>query len=261
LSLEAPLLGDQLGGDALRHDVVTLRETRRQRSVAGATGVRAHRHARHVLDATGDDDVVLAGHDALCREVGGLLAGAAHPIERGPAHIEGQAGDQRGIARNVEALLAELVDAAKNDVLHLGRVHADAADEITQDQRREVVGANGRELPVLFADGGANGSDDDSVSHESSSEVGFSIVPRRHATCIPPVDNLTPTTRSPGGAKCRTSARNYSENTTTSWPGSASSTPSPATAALETIATPSATSAIMCGTIPAARCSSSPASD
>src|SRR2546430_2321829 len=81
LALEPPLLGDQLRGDPLGDDREALMEPGRQGALAGALGVRAHWHPRHVLDAARDDDVVLARHDAHRREVRGLLAGAAHAVE------------------------------------------------------------------------------------------------------------------------------------------------------------------------------------
>ena len=166
LALESPLLGDHLGRDPLRHDVEALLELWRERPVAGSHGVGAHRHARHVLDPAGDHDVVLAGHHAHRGEVGGLLARAAHPVESRAAHLDGKTGDQRGVSRDVEPLLADLIDAAEDDVLDLGRIDLQAGDQILQYQRREIIRANARELSAFAPNGRPHGPDDDCIPHD-----------------------------------------------------------------------------------------------
>ena len=171
LALEPPRLGDQLRGSPLGHDVVALLQPGRERPLAGAHRVRAHRHARHVLDAARDDDIVLTRHHAQRGEVGRLLPRAAHPVERRAAHVHREARDQRRVARDVEPLLTELVDAAEDDVLDLGSVDADAGDELAKHVRREVVGADGGESAVPLSDGATHGSNDDGVSHGGPPEV------------------------------------------------------------------------------------------
>src|SRR3989454_10967098 len=150
---------------------VALLQPGRERPLAGAHRVRAHRYARHVLDAARDDDVVLTRHHAQRGEVGRLLPRAAHPVERRAADVHRKARDQRGVARDVEPLLAELVDAAEDDVLDLGSVDADAGDELSNHMRREVVGADGGESAVPLSDGTTHGSNDDGVSHGGPPEV------------------------------------------------------------------------------------------
>ena len=77
---EALERGDQVGGDALRHHRVLLGQVRVVAVEPAAA--RAHRHARHGLDAAADHQVLLAGHHAHRREVHGLRAGAAEAVER-----------------------------------------------------------------------------------------------------------------------------------------------------------------------------------
>ena len=86
-------------------------------------------------------------------------------------HVHREARDQRRVARDVEPLLAELVDAAEDDVLDLGSVDADAGDELSNHMRREVVGADGGESAVPLSDGATHGSNDDGVSHGGPPEV------------------------------------------------------------------------------------------
>src|SRR4029079_3144996 len=63
LARETPLLGDHLGVDPLRHDLPPLVELRREALEAAGGEVRAHRHARHRLDAGRDDDLEMPGPD------------------------------------------------------------------------------------------------------------------------------------------------------------------------------------------------------
>ena len=107
LAGEAPLVGDQLGRDALRHEAADRRRSGRRPS--GRTGSRlavghrgAHRHAGHDLDAGGDDDVVGAGDHALGGEVGRLLRRAALAVDGGAGHRLGEAGGEHGVAADVE---------------------------------------------------------------------------------------------------------------------------------------------------------------
>ena len=96
-----------------------------------------------MLDAARDDHIVLARHHAHRGEVGRLLPRAAHAVERRTAHVHREARDQRGVARDIEPLLAELVHAPEDDVLDLGGIDADAADELPEHVRGEIVGADG----------------------------------------------------------------------------------------------------------------------
>src|SRR4030095_9433069 len=152
--------------DALRDDVEALLELRRERTVTRPQSVRAHGHPRHVLDAAGNDHIVLAGHDAHRREVRRLLAGAAHPVESRAAHVDREPRDERGVPRDVEPLLAELVDAAQNDVLDVRRIDAAPPDEIVQAESGQVVGADSGELAALSPDRGTHRAHDDRITHD-----------------------------------------------------------------------------------------------
>src|SRR5205807_9066068 len=108
---------------------------------------------------------VLARHHAHRGEVRRLLPRTAHPVERRATDVHREARDQCSVARDVESLLTELVDAAKDDVLDLRGVDADPSDELPEHVCREVVGPDGREPTVPPPNGGTDGSNDDGVSH------------------------------------------------------------------------------------------------
>ena len=71
-------------------------------------------------------------------EVQRLLAGAALPVERGAGHRLGPAGGEHGVAADVPRLLADLGDAAPDDVVDVGRVEPGALGERAQHVRRQV---------------------------------------------------------------------------------------------------------------------------
>ena len=83
---------------------------------------RAQRHARHHLDPAGDHRIVCAADHALRREMDRLLAGAALPVDRRARHALGEAGRQRGVAPDIDRLLADLADAARDHVVDQRRV-------------------------------------------------------------------------------------------------------------------------------------------
>ena len=115
--------------------------------------------------AARDDAVVLARHHAHGGEVGGLLPGAAHAVERGAADVEREAGDERRVPRDVQSLLAQLVDAADDHVLDFGRIDLGPLDQRLQRIGQQVVRPDRGELAVALADGGACRPDDHRIVH------------------------------------------------------------------------------------------------
>ncbi len=114
--------------------------------------VRAHRDARHRLDARGNDDVEVAGLDRGCRVERGLHRRTTLAVDRRRGDGLRPPRDECGDAAHVERLLADLGDATHLDVLDLGGVDADPADEAVEHVRGEVVGPNGGERTVPAAD-------------------------------------------------------------------------------------------------------------
>src|SRR5205823_5167878 len=110
-------------------------------------------------------DVVDAGHDRLGGEVGGLLGRAALAVDGGADHRLGKAGGEGGVAAHVEALLADLHDAAHDHVFDQCRVEV-----VAGDQRPEGLGGQVNRVPVLqlavpAAYGRPDGVDDDGGRH------------------------------------------------------------------------------------------------
>ena len=81
-------------------------------------GVR-ERDVAHVLNAAADHRVVDAGGDHRRGVVHGLLARAALAIDGRRGGLDGQTRLEPGVAGDVDALLAELLDATTDDVLDL----------------------------------------------------------------------------------------------------------------------------------------------
>ena len=106
---------------------------------------------RHDLDAGGDDDVVGAGDHALGGEVRGLLRRAALAVDGGAGHRLGEAGGEHGVAADVDALLADLHDAAHDHVVDERGVEVVALDERLERLGGEVDGVPVLQLAVALA--------------------------------------------------------------------------------------------------------------
>ena len=100
---------------------------------------RAERDVAHVLDARADDDVVDAGRDERRAEVHGPPGRAALAVDGRGGRLDRQALLQPGVARDVERLLTELLDAARDDVLDLGGVDAGSLEDLGVGLAEEIV--------------------------------------------------------------------------------------------------------------------------
>ncbi len=158
LAREVPLRGDLLGRDALRDDVEAL-----EHRVGHRPAVRAHRDARHHLDAARDTRSSWPDQTAAAALKFGLHRRAALPVDRRPADGDRPAGGQRDVPADVPGLLPDLGDAAPLEVLDLARVDAVPLDEAVQHLGGNVVAANMRERPVLLPDRAPNGVDDQRI--------------------------------------------------------------------------------------------------
>ena len=104
LAIPAGERRDQVGADALRDEADL--EVRR-RVLRPGTTVAADRHARHALDAAGDDQVFPAARDLLRRDVDGLEARCAEAVDLHPRHLEIPARLERRRLGDHRALLAD----------------------------------------------------------------------------------------------------------------------------------------------------------
>ena len=160
LARDVPLVGDHLGADALVLQSADRLVARGDARTEGPAGVladrRAHGDARHHFDAGGDDDVVGAGHDALGGEVQRLLGRAALAVDGRGRHRLGPAGREHRAASDVEGLLADLGDAAHDDVVDQRGVEVVATGDRLQGLGGEVDGVPVLEFSVALAPGRAH---------------------------------------------------------------------------------------------------------
>jgi hypothetical protein len=120
----------------------------------------------HVLDARADHHVVHAGRDQRRAEVDRLLGRAALAVHRGGRRLDRQTRLQPGVATDVEALLADLLDAAGDHVLDERRLDPGALDHLGvrfREQRVRVRLAVEALLRVPAPDRRPNCLDDDDV--------------------------------------------------------------------------------------------------
>ncbi len=166
------LLGDRrepvvqvLGGVA--HD----QRARVDQAVGEETRVRvcalAHRVAAHVLDAAGDDDVVLAEADARRGGGDGGHRAGTHAIDREAGNRLGQAREDRGRAPDGQALVAGLRGRGDGDLVDPSGVELRvAAQQFADGLDDQVVGA-GLGVDALrsgLAERRADAVDEDDVS-------------------------------------------------------------------------------------------------
>ena len=95
----------------------------------------------------------------------GLLAAAALAVHRHRADVLGQPGDQPAHAGDVVGLLAELRDAAADDLLDVAGVDAGLLDERLLGEPQQLGGVQTGQPTIALADGAASGFYDDRVTH------------------------------------------------------------------------------------------------
>ncbi len=111
---EAVLGRDQVGRDALRHEIGVDGDGRIDRD-AEARG--AHADAGHALDAAADRHLLLAGHHLRRGKVHRIEARGAEAVDLDARHRGAEAGIHGGEARNVTAGLAHRIDHAEHHVV------------------------------------------------------------------------------------------------------------------------------------------------
>ncbi len=107
----------------------------------------AHRVVAHVLDAAGERDVHRAERDLACGCGDGGERAGAHAVDREAGHGVREAGEQRDVAAEGQALVADLRRGGEDDVADpLGRNLGVAAEQLADRLDGHVVGAR---APVL----------------------------------------------------------------------------------------------------------------
>ena len=131
LAVEALESGDQIRADALRYEAGGVGGLRVHRPGAA---VGSHRHPRHRLHATGQQQVLPARAHLLRRDVHRLQAGGAEPVDLHAGSAALQAGGQRGGPGDHRALVADRSDHAQHHVLDQGWIQARIAPSDLLDQ-------------------------------------------------------------------------------------------------------------------------------
>ena len=121
---------------------------------------RAHVDARHALDAARDHEILGARHHRLRGEVQRLLRRSALAVDRHRRHAVGQRRGEHDVAAEREGLLADLADAADDDVVDRRRIDPGLGDDRVEHRRAEIGGVDAGETAIAAAAGGAAGRDD-----------------------------------------------------------------------------------------------------
>src|SRR5207237_4554333 len=113
-----------------------------------AIGVGSHWDAGHAFDTARYGHVADAALDQVGGEVDRLLAGAALAVDGRRRRGDRKLGRQPGVAADVDRLLADLADAAEDDVFDLSGLDPRPLDQLFQDKGAEHDGVDLPELPV-----------------------------------------------------------------------------------------------------------------
>ena len=176
LATDVPLLGDHLGRPELADLLVAvallptgrLGERSREAVLLADDHRGRDRDGAHVLDAAGDHEVLGAGHDALGREVHGLLRGPALTVDGHARHVVGQPGDQPGRAGDVAGLRPDRVAATEDHVVYRASVDAGTPHQGAQRVRGQVGGVHLGQCTSALADGGTDRVDDECLVGRAS---------------------------------------------------------------------------------------------
>ena len=114
------------------------------------------RSARHRFGAAGDGEIDLARLDRPRRRGERVHSRSAQAVDRHARNGVGKSGEQEGHAREVAVVLARLVGAAQDDLLHFVRKAGMTAHQLSDRQRRKIIRAHARERPGVPADRGAD---------------------------------------------------------------------------------------------------------
>ena len=145
------------------HDLVLREELVVQRAHVGA-----HRNAGHRLHAACDRDIGRSREDLHGREVHGLLARPALPVDARPGDGLREARDEGRDPGDVRALLVRLGDASEDDVLDERGLDSRPFHDRPQHVGREVVRADVLEGPAASPDRGPHSVNDHRTRHGES---------------------------------------------------------------------------------------------
>jgi hypothetical protein len=132
------------------------------------TGGAPDGHLAHVLDATGDHEVVDAGHDPLGGELDRLLAGTASPVDRRRRDGLGKARREPAGARRIARLGADLIRAPEDHIVDGVGGDTRALHHGPHRKPAEVGGVDRGIRAVAPADRRADRLDDEGLTHRGA---------------------------------------------------------------------------------------------
>ncbi len=133
-----------------------------------AADVAEHGNPRHALDARPDCVVHVAGRDGLCREMNGLLARSAHPVQSHGRHADRQSGQKNAEPADVGALLAGLRHRSRDDVFDFRRIDAGLFHESRKDAAQQRIGPNLTKSSAAFSKRRPRHLENDGFRHDDA---------------------------------------------------------------------------------------------
>ena len=79
---------------------------------------------------------------------------AAVTLHNRATHLDGQAGQQPGVAGHTAAVFARLIGAANDMIVQQCGVYASLVQQLSYDLRQQVIRTDARQRPRLLAEGG-----------------------------------------------------------------------------------------------------------
>jgi len=155
---------DQVGGDALRNDRVSLAEARVVAVERGASSVRP---SGHRFDASTDDDVLHAGHHAHGGQRDCLLSAAAVAVHGEPRRLPRPTGGENAETADARTMIAGIAAVSDDDVVDRAWVDARARRQRLQALREQLLRMEHVERPRLLplASRGPHTVDDPRLTH------------------------------------------------------------------------------------------------
>ncbi len=206
------------------HEVVTLEQRRRKRRTQLVVQLQSDRQrdAAHVLDAAADRHVVDAARDQRGGEVDRLLRRPALAVDRRRRRLDRESGLKPRVPADVRRLLAVLLNAAGDDVLHLAGIDACAPQHLDEDDAEQLVRMDVFVVALFGMSAAyrcANGFDDDDLTPVHASPLyvvtnpplGLSVAPTKNPASslarkatVPAISSGRP--NRPSGVRSRSAA-------------------------------------------------------
>ena len=125
---------------------------------------RHQRSSRHALDATGDEQLRLAGADATGGVVHRLEPAPAETVHGHAGHALGKPREEQGHPADVAVVLARLIRGAEDHLVDGVVAEIGPIDHRADDVRREIVGSDRAQRSAVTPEGRADVAEDQRVA-------------------------------------------------------------------------------------------------